>query len=92
VGKNDFSIDPWINGIEGSWSFAKERLLQHHGGETEKFTSASKKGSSGRTIMNGSLFIIASGSPPDKMSRRIGDNNRSENYQFPKTLNPLLNF
>ncbi len=27
----------YINGIEGFWSFAKERLLKHHGVSKEKF-------------------------------------------------------
>ena len=27
----------YINGIEGFWSFAKERLLKYHGGDAEKF-------------------------------------------------------
>jgi transposase len=27
----------YINGIEGFWSFAKERLMKHHGISKEKF-------------------------------------------------------
>jgi transposase len=30
-------VKVYINGIEGFWSFAKERLMKHHGISKEKF-------------------------------------------------------
>jgi len=51
----------YINGIEGFWSFAKERLIKHHGISKEKFLYYIKemewRYNTGRKIYLGSLWI-----------------------------------
>lgn len=46
----------YINGIEGFWAFAKERLMKYHGIDPDKFPPVSKNSRSG--IITGTTISL----------------------------------
>jgi hypothetical protein len=59
MGRDSQMEKVYINGIEGFWSFAKERLLKYHGVDAEKFPLYLKSWSSGITIAT-EIFLTTS--------------------------------
>ncbi len=65
----------YINGVEGFWSFAKERLIKHHGISWHKFLLYLKEIEWGYNNRNGDIFDLIVHYMPGQLNWKTIKNN-----------------